>query len=167
MKLMKWLRDLIAGHILLQLVATPPLAYFIGLVADTKEEAEAVFDALPTLFWPTLAVLVLAVTLYPGFISPIRKCLRERESMKIALLEKTYWDVRFAFEPGAMDELHPDRNSGYPKLFAVAENSTDRFISQWGKSDDQPQQLQDEEGLVSWIVYLRGLRAQAGDKYEG
>ena len=169
-RIIRWLGNLIVGHTLLQFVATPPLAYFIGLVADNKKGAGAVFDALPPLFWPILAALVLTVTFYPGFIAPIRKWSREKEERedrlrretkeeKDALLERTYWAVLNAFDPNILDETNPDINNK-SRLFALAIHAADGFVSKWEKDDIRPPPLEDEDGLVSWHAYLRELRMQ-------
>lgn len=168
--IIKWLGSVIAGHTLLQLVATPPLAYFIGLAADSKQEAEAMFDALPPQFWPILATLVLLVVLYPGFIAPIRgwrrekkeredRLRRETKEKKDALLERTYWAVANAQDPKILDESNPDRNNE-SKLLALAIHAADEFVSKWEKDDTRPPPLEDENGLVWWHVYLRELRMQ-------
>ena len=66
-RVFKWLVNLFTGHTVLQLIATVPTAYLTGLALQFQQEAEAVFSAIPPLFWPVLAILVLAVTVYPGF----------------------------------------------------------------------------------------------------
>ena len=81
---MKWLGSLFAEHTLLQLLAAAPAAYLVGVAKQWEKGAGVMFDALPPLFWPILAILVMAVTVYPGFVSPIVKYFRAKE--------QTYWE---------------------------------------------------------------------------
>ena len=170
MKFMKWLGELIAQHTLLQIVAAASLAYFAGVTTEIHKGAGAVFDALPPLFWPIFAALVLAATIYPGFIAPIRRgcqektqrtkeLLDEKKEQKRVLLEQTYWAVTHAHEPQILDKSNPDREN-QSKLFAIAVSRSDVFISQWKENEGMPPQLEDEDGLVRWHVYLRGLKSQ-------
>ena len=81
-RVFKWLVNLFTGHTVLQLIATVPTAYLTGLAFQFQQEAEAMFSAIPPLFWPVLAVLVLAVTVYPGLRLTLRHTgtCTERES---------------------------------------------------------------------------------------
>ncbi|MCY4209092.1 MAG: hypothetical protein OXD29_14255 [Roseovarius sp.] len=73
----KWLSNVFAEHTVLQFLATAPAAYLAGLMLEFKQGAIIVLNALPPLFWPILAVFVLAVLAYPGFIFPFVKKVRD------------------------------------------------------------------------------------------
>ena len=89
-RVFKWLVNLFTGHTVLQLIATVPTAYLTGLALQFQQEAEAVFSAIPPLFWPVLAVLVLAVTVYPGFVLPFVTLVRAPKEKYRAQVETAY-----------------------------------------------------------------------------
>ena len=159
---LKWLGGVIAEHTLLKMVATVPLAYFAGLAANAKKGVDAVFDALPPLFWPILAALILAAVIYPGFIAPVRKKYHERKKRKENLLRHTYWMVKHAVNPSILDELNPDRGNR-DKLFAIAQSTAYNFVSDckeegWWKDVSHPPPIKDQDTLREWDKHLSALR---------
>ena len=98
-RVLKWLVNLFAGHTVLLLIATVPTAYLTGLALQFQQEAEAVFSAIPPLFWPVLAVLVLAVTVYPGFVLPFVTLVRAPKEKYRAQVETAYEWVVCAYKP--------------------------------------------------------------------
>lgn len=71
MRLFQWIAARFAEHIFLQLLASIPLAYILGWIIAVKQGAMVMFGAIPPLFWPILAALIVLVTIYPGLISPV------------------------------------------------------------------------------------------------
>ena len=109
-RVFKWLVNLFTGHTVLQLIATVPTAYLTGLALQFQQEAEAVFSAIPPLFWPVLAVLVLAVTVCPGFVLPFVTLVRAPKEKYRAQVETAYEWVVCAYKPWILTSEHPDNS---------------------------------------------------------
>ena len=151
-----------AREFLAQLIATPPAAYLIGHAVETWRGSKPVADALPQLFWPILAVLVLIATLHPGFIAPIKRSRREARKRKADSLRHVYWMVKHAINPEILDKSNPDRENP-DKLFAVAQSTAYNFMAEcegngWWKDRLFPQPIRDQITLLTWDEFLGELR---------
>ena len=161
-RLLKWLGNLFAEHTLLQLVAAAPTAYLVGLAKQWEKGAGSMFDALPPLFWPILAILVLAVTVYPGFVAPIIKYRRGKEQEYWDLVDRAYEMVSHAYKPGILNPEHP----GNPNAIEEhAQNRADRLrpllIGRRGPEGAPPEiDVRDKNSLRDWYNCLRRERAR-------
>ena len=158
----KWLGNFFGQYTVLQIVTTAPVAYFASLGAEARKGANTVFDALPPLFWPILAALILAVVIYPGFIAPIRRKCHENKKKKAELLRHTYWMVKHSVNPNILDKSNPDRENK-DKLFAIAQSTAYNFVSEckekgWWKDVAFPSPVKDQDTLLEWERYLSVLR---------
>ena len=160
-RLVQWIAALLAEHVVLQFIAVPPLAYFLGLAAEAWQGAKTMFDSLPPLFWPMLAGLVLAVTFYPGFVSPRIKWRRSKMKEYTQALEQTYFNVSQAHRPQILNPAH----RGNPH--AIKQNAQDAVdalrpkLMRKYKKRDVPAMI-DMDDVVSvrqWYEYLREKRA--------
>ena len=165
-RVLKWLVNLFAGHTVLQLIATVPTAYLTGLALQFQQEAEAVFSAIPPLFWPVLAVLVLAVTVYPGFVLPFVTLVRAPKEKYRAQVETAYECVARAYKPWILNPEHPGNplwmreeaqravDSLSPILIRKYKNRKDDFV---------PFRInvESDESLGEWYEFLRGERVVA------
>ena len=123
----------------MQLIATVPTAYLTGLALQFQQEAEAVFSAIPPLFWPVLAVLVLAVTVYPGFVLPFVTLVRAPKEKYRAQVETAYEWVVCAYKPWILTSEHPTILCGIGKrhkgplilchLYSFANTRTEKTFS--------------------------------------
>ena len=161
-RLLKWLGSLFAGHTLLQLVATVPTAYVVGIAEQWRKGAGVMFDNLPPLFWPILAILVIAVTIYPGFISPVLKHLRSKEQAYWEQVDEAYRQVSHTYRPEILNPEHP----GNPHTIReYAQNAVDilrpLLIKKRGSKEIPPEiEVTDENSLRDWYNYLRKERAR-------
>ena len=160
--LLKWFGGLFAEHTLLQLVATAPTAYGFGVAEQWWRGAGIMFDILPPLFWPILAILVMAVTIYPGFISPVLKHLRGKEQIFWEQVEEAYQRVSHAYRPEILNQAHP----GNPHAIEeYAQNAVDilrpLLIKRRGSEDIPPEiEVTDKNSLRDWYNHLRWERAR-------
>ena len=159
---MKWIANMVGQYSILQIVTTAPMAYFAGLVVEVKRGAGIVFDALPPLFWPIFAALVLLVAGYHGFAVPAINRQQERKNKKDELLRHTYWMVKHAVNPKILDESNPDRENA-DKLFAIAQSTLFNFVADckkegWWKDASFPQPVKDQDTLLAWERFLMELR---------
>ncbi len=161
-RLLKWFGNLFAEHTLLQLIATAPIAYFVGLAKQWGKGAGVMFDALPPLFWPILAILVLAVTVYSGFVLPFVKYFRGKEKAYWEQVEQAYKLVSQSYRPNILNPEHP----GNPHAIKeYAQNAVDILRPQLIKkrgSKDIPHEIEvtDNNSLSDWYNYLRRERSR-------
>ena len=161
-RLLKWLGSLFAEHTLLQLLAAAPAAYLVGVAKQWEKGAGVMFDALPPLFWPILAILVMAVTVYPGFVSPIVKYFRAKEQTYWERVEQAYQLVSQSYRPSILNPAH----SGNPHAIKeYAQNAVDvlraQLIKKRGSKDIPPEiDVTDSDSLCDWYNYLRRERAR-------
>ena len=159
-RVFKWLVNLFTGYIVLQLIATVPTAYLTGLALQFQQEAEAVFSAIPPLFWPVLAVLVLAVTVYPGFVLPFVTLVRAPKEKYRAQVETAYSYVARVYKPSILnpedhgnhawmrEEAQRAVDPLWPKLIRKYKNRKDVFVP--CRID-----VESDESLGDWYAFLR------------
>ena len=165
-RVFKWLVKLLTGHTVLQLIATVPTAYLTGLALQFQQEAEAVFSAIPPLFWPVLAVLVLAVTVYQGFVLLFVTLVRAPKEKYRAQVETAYRYVARVYKPSILSAEDPGNHAWMleeaqravdslsPILIRKYKNRKDVFV---------PLRINVEwdESLGEWYEFLRGERVVA------
>lgn len=157
-----WLAGVFAEHALLKLIGTVPVAYFAGLGVQFHQEATAMLDVLPPLFWPILAGLVLVVTGYHGLVGPIIKTRREKERGYWDDVQSAYAYVSEAYKPEIMDPA----KSGNPHAIKwYAQNRVDRLrpllIRKRG-AGAIPEEIDvaNSDSLRSWYNCLRREKAR-------
>ena len=117
-------------------------------------------DALPPLFLPIFRGLLLAVTIYPGFISPVVKKVRKTRDDKRLLMKHTYWAIQHALAPTILNKGNPDRENP-DKLFALAQHLAYDFVpSGWWKHTNPPPPITDKDTLMKWDKYMQELRQE-------
>ena len=162
----KWLVNVFAGHTVLQLIAIVPVAYLAGLAVQFRQEAEAVFNAIPPLFWPVLAVLVLAVTAYPGFVLPFVTQARATKEKYRAQVENAYELVSNVHKPEILNPNHPGNRA---TMLEYAQRAVDSLrsglIHKYKDRKDHivPRRINIEnpESLGEWYEFLREERMVA------
>ena len=125
-------------------------------------------DALPYLFWPILACLVLAVTVYPGFIKPAVKLVRARKEHYRAVVKATYGDVLRVLKPKI---LNPNAPGNHQAMLELAQQSVDSLrpilIRKYKNDEDRnvPSRIDilSEDSLRQWYEFLREERVIAGE----
>ena len=157
----KWFAGVFAEHTVLQLIAAVPAAYLTGLAIQLQQGAEAVLEALPPLFWPTLAILVLAVTIYSGFVLPIIRHRRDREQVYWNLVNGAYQYVSQVHRPEILDPACP----GNPHAIReYAQNRVDTLrpllIKKRGSTRIPSEiDVMNPDSLCEWYNCLRRERA--------
>ena len=162
----KWLVNVFAGHTVLQLIATVSVAYLAGLAVQFWQEAEAVFNAIPPMFWPVLAVLVLAVTAYHGFVSPFVTQARATKEKYRAQVENVYELVSHVYKP---EILNPNKPGNRAAMLEYAQRDVDslrsKLIHKYKDRKDRivPRRIDVEspESLGEWYDFLREERVVA------
>ena len=166
-RFVKWLGSVFAEHTVLQIIAPFPVAYLAGTGVQIMQGAEAMFDALPPLFWPILAILLLAVTVYPGFVLPFVKQARAKKKVYLAQVEDTYSQVSRIHKPETLNPHNPGNHQAMLELGQMAVDSMrPRLIHKYKNRKDQivpePIDVESAESLREWYDFLRKERVVAG-----
>lgn len=158
--ILKWLANAFTQHVVLQLVASPFIAYAFGLTVAVRSGAEVAFDAIPPLFWPSLSAIVIAVTLYPAFIAPTINWLQGRARAYPDRVDFVYVKVGGAYKP----EILNPRDPGNPAAMKEeAQRDVDLLRPKLLKRRDDvppPIDVDDRDSLRQWYEYLRDERAR-------
>ena len=166
-KVRAWVAQFIADYMVVQVLSSAPAAYlagwaFQGALGFGRESME--FDSLPALFWPILCVLLLLITGYHGWISPIvRKRGQWREDFKK--------DVNRAFicisQVRRPEILNPEHTGNPAAIQHDAENAADVVrdrilkIRRWrsrGLHSLKAIDVQNVESIEEWHAALREVR---------
>ena len=119
------------------------------------------FNSLSPLFWPMLAGLVLVVTFYPGFVSPIVKWRKSKMKEYPHMLEQAYVNVSQVHRPQILNQAH----LGNPH--AIRQNAQDtvdalrpKLIRKYKKRNVPAMiDMDDAASVRQWYEYLREKRA--------
>ena len=153
----------IAQHVLLQIIATFPTAYILGLVVTAKQKGGVVLNAIPPMFWPILAGLVLIVTVYHGFLYPMYKKRKEKSEAYRQEVESAYEWVTQAYKPSILNPRCPGNPHTIKEYAQRAVDTLRPKLVKKCKGAAIPQAIDvsDEHSLEQWYNYLREERARA------
>ena len=159
----KWLAGIFGEHVVLQLVASPAVAYGLGWIIAVQRGVEAMFDAVPPLFWPILATLVLLLTLYPGFIAPVIRWRQRKKNSYFKEVEAVYRDVSRIHKPNILNPQDPGNPDAMKELAQRAVDVLRPKIIQKRKGIDIPLPIDvdDDRSLRQWYDFLRNERVRA------
>ena len=152
----------IAQHVLLQIIATFPTAYILGLVVTAKQKGEVVLNAIPPMFWPILAGLVLIVAVYHGFLYPMYKKRKEKSEAYRQEVESAYELVSQAYRPSILNPQHQGNPDAIKEYAQRKVDSLRPKLMKKRKGTVIPQVIDvtDEHSLEQWYNYLREERAR-------
>ena len=160
-KLWKWVVGFLAEHVVLQLIASPALAYIFGWTLAILQGADAAFDAFPPLFWLILSTIVLAMTAYPGFVLPCGKWYRTKRHAYRKEVERVYVAVSGVYKPSILNPNNPG-NPHAMKEFAQRDVDLLRPKLKMRRNDVPPTiNVENENSLREWYEFLRDERVRA------
>ena len=166
---LKWLRDVIAEHTLLQIIGTVPAAYLTGIGLQVVQGTEAMFDALPPLFWPISAAFLLSLILYRTVVVPIfqfcRNYRRRKRQEYQELVNSAFWHLAGTYKPETLNPESPG-NPDAIKLLAQADADRLRAHMVQRKRLDIPPEIDvaDMDSLREWFEFVRRERARVQAK---
>ena len=157
-KLLSWILNIFATHIVSQLITISAFAYFAGWIVAARNGVEVVLSNIPPLFLPITAGLAITVLFYPAFIAPIVKWNKNKEKVLRASIESAYIKFRNVCEPKTLNPAHP----GNQNFMAADARDYANMISPLLEDADlgPPKKCTTTpESLEEWFSYLEEVRA--------
>ena len=121
------------------------------------------FEAIPPLFWPILAVLVFLVTGYHGLFLPVVEWRQKKAESYRNEVEEAYKYVSWTYKP---EILNPKEPGNPHTIRELAQNSVDllrpKLLARYKTSISVPDPIDVDDGLsvTLWYEFLREERAR-------
>ena len=160
-KVRAWVAHFIADYMVMQVLSSAPVAYFAGWAFQWAlgfGRESMGFDSLPALFWPILCVLLLLITGYHGWISPI---VRKRGQWKEDLREDVEVALSYVSQTRRPKILNPEHPGNPAAIRQAAENAADVVYDRISKILRDPPNVinaEDQKSLEEWYAALRKVR---------
>ena len=157
---LKWAAGILAEYVVLQLIASPFIAYAVARLFAVWQGVDAARGLVPPLFLPILSALVIAMTLNPGFVAPILKWYRTRRYAYRNEVENVYIKVSGVYKPAILNPRNPGNPDAMKEL---AQRDVDLLRPKLKtKRDDVPPNIDvdDNNSLRQWYEFLRDERVR-------
>lgn len=161
-RLFQWIAERLTEHVVLQFIGSVPLAYILGWFIAVKQGAIVMYNAIPSLFWPILAVLIVLVSICHGLISPaVKWCQKKAESYRNEV-EEAYNYVAGSYRPKILNPAHPGNPYAMKECAQKSVDVLRKKLLKRHKGQDVPSRInvEDETSLKEWHEFLRDERAR-------
>lgn len=157
---LNWLATIFLQHVVLQLIASPFMAYALGWTLAIWGGVEVAFDSIPPLYWPTLSTIVIAVTLYPAFIAPTINWFHRRTRAYPNRVDSAYIQLGGAYKPEILNPLSPGNPAAMKELTQREVDLLRPVILKRRDDVPPPINVEDHDSMRQWYEFLRDERAR-------